>query len=387
MGTNIPNRRSESSDDAAAAACADWQPILTLLAADELDRPDEARVAAHLAACPGCTAALLRERQLVALFAERGREPNVALLANCRTNLADALDREEDRGWIRRTLGLRLPTSWLSPGPAWSAAVLLIIGFAVGFLGPRLLQRPQVVLAPVRPAAISPGATSSVTGSAANNVIAQQNVPNTDATPPHAPLPSEPAGRSSAPIDLRPADVAAIRVLPSGEDAMPRVRLQLQSRQPVMLQGPVDEDDVKGALLDIVRHAGTYPDEARLDAVSLLRACNSDPEVRAVLCRAAHTDRSPAIRLKALEALSGSDPQDIIQQTLLDALAADENADVRLQAVSALRDMAAHGQIASDSHTLTVLRDREAKDPNASVRLQSAAVLRDLAPIPSGNMP
>jgi hypothetical protein len=86
------------------------------------------------------------------------------------------------------------------------------------------------------------------------------------------------------------------------------------------------------------------------------------------------------VRLKALEALNGAEPKDIIRQTLLDALVDDQNPGVRIEAINALRDMAARGQVASDDHTLVILRDRMRKDPNTYIRLQSAAAIQDLGP-------
>ena len=89
-----------------------------------------------------------------------------------------------------------------------------------------------------------------------------------------------------------------------------------------------------------------------------------------------------AVRLKALEALNGSDMQDsdMVLQTVLDALESDQNPGVRIEAVDTLRDMAAKGQVASDDRALAVLRDRMAKDPDTYIRAQSAAAIRELGP-------
>jgi hypothetical protein len=83
--------------------------------------------------------------------------------------------------------------------------------------------------------------------------------------------------------------------------------------------------------------------------------------------------------LKALDALNGTAPQDMVRKTLLDALQQDENPGVRVEAINSLRQMAQSGQIASDDHVLAVLRDRMDHDPNTYIRLQSAAAIRDLA--------
>ena len=346
--------------------CGEWQPLLMLFAAGgELEPAEHARIAGHLAHCASCSAALDREKALLALLAEHRNEPDATLLASCRASLEDSLDRVEERGWLRRTFAVLLPSSWISPRPAWSGAVLLLIGFSVGVLGPRLLlHRPA---APGTPANAAP-AISAVSGTPSPVASARPN-----ATP-SAPVP----------LDLHTADVAGINVFPSGDQGPPRVELHLRAQQPVTLRGTLDDDDVKSVLLNVLSDSDRFcPDAAmRLDAVSLLRARHNDPDVRSVLCRAVHGDRDAAVRRKALEALDGADAQDIVRDTLLDALAADENPGVRIEAIAVLRDMVARGQMLSDDHILAVLRDRMQKDPSASVRLQSAAAVRDLAPPP-----
>ena len=389
MDANIHSGRGKRGEDTAERACASWQPMLTLLAAgEELDPAEQNRLAAHLACCVACSAALARERELLSHLAAHREEPDAALLASCRAGLADALDREEERGWLRRTFGLLLPASWLSPRPAWSAAVLLLIGFSAGFFGPRLLPYRVPAAHPAPGNAAAPSSANPASG----NAGAALNATNTGPTS-ASPRPADTRGSAGSPpagLDVRPADVAAIRVLPPAEQALPglpRIELQLRARQPVTLEGTVDDADVKSALLDIVRHTDRYDQAVRLNAVALLSACNSDPEVRAALCRAARKDRNPAVRLKALESLGDSDPQDIVRQTLLDALSADDNLNVRIGAIDALRDMTARGQLVSDARTLGVLRDRMQRDPNAYIRLQSAAAIRALSSGPSASGP
>ncbi|MGH9560268.1 MAG: anti-sigma factor family protein, partial [Terracidiphilus sp.] len=135
-------RQEGSAHDSLNIPCEDWQPLRALVAAGgELDPAEESRLAAHLAECATCSADLAREKETLALLAAQHAEPDAALLATCRSGLQDALDREEEKGWIARSFGLLLPSSWISPRPAWSAAILLLIGFSVGLFLPRLLLR------------------------------------------------------------------------------------------------------------------------------------------------------------------------------------------------------------------------------------------------------
>ena len=355
---------SNSSADTSGAndSCAEWQPLLMLYAASgELEPAEQERLSAHLAHCAACSQSLERERELLALLAGNRIEPDAALLGSCRANLADALDREEEGGWLHRTFGVLLPANWLAPRPAWSAAVLLIIGFSVGILAPRLLRHQATTAQPQIPG--SEVATTAGT--------------NSDAT---APDTGALANFAPSSLDLRTADVAGINVLSSGGGEPPRVELQLRSQQPVTLRGTVDDGDVKSVLLGVLGSGERFCPDVRLDAVDLLRACNSDPEVRAALCHTVHTDRNAAVRMKALEALDGTGSQDLVRQTLLDALVDDDNPGVRVEAVNELRDVAAKGRGASDDRMREVLRERMEKDPNAYIRLQSAAAIRDLGP-------
>ena len=343
--------------------CSDMEPLLVLSAAgQELDPAEQAEVTEHLAHCADCVAAFEREQELLALLSAQHAEPDAGLLASCRAGLEDALDRQEEGGWFRRLVGSLVLTSWISPRPAWSGALLLIAGFSVGIFGPRLLDHP------VRPPSPSP--------SAANTPANPDPNPDPSATNVSDPANQSPGGS----LDLRTAEVAGINVLPTGGNEPPQVELQLTAQRPVTLQGTVDNDDVKRVLLYVLRNSERFDADVRLNAVDLLRARNNDPEVRSVLCGAVHSDHNAAVRLKALEALNGAEPQDLVRKTLLDALVDDQNPGVRVEAINALRTMASNGQVSSDDHMLSVLRDRVQKDPNTYIRLQSAAAIRDFGP-------
>jgi hypothetical protein len=329
--------------------CAEFELMLALLAAEELNPAEQAEVAEHLAHCTLCTESLERERELLALIAEHRTEPDVALLASCRAGLEDALDREEERGSLRRLVADVLPGGWLAPRPAWSAALLLLLGFSVGMLAPRLLRQPIV------------------TGN--SNVTARESASDTT-----------PADSSRSPIDIHTAQVAGINVIPANDNQPPQVELQVKSQQPFKVQGTVNNEDVKSLLINVLRNNDRFDPDVRLDAVDLLRARNNDPDVRSALCHAVHTDSNAAVRLKALEALNGAEPQDLIRQTLLDALVDDKNPGVRVEAINALRGMAAKGQVVPDDHMLAVLHERMQKDPSTYIRIQSAAAIRDLGP-------
>ena len=343
------NRKYDSADQ----ACHQFEMMMVLAAAgEELDAAEHAELADHLAHCSGCRAELEREKDLVAAMAAHRQEPDAVMLASCRAGLVDMLDRGEEHGWLRRTVRELIPTSWLTPSPAWSAAVLVLVGFSVGILGPRYFHRPAATRN-----------NFSATDIGADDTVAT------------------PAGSSSlGTIDLHTADVAGINVMSASAGGAPQVELQLRAQQPMTVHGTVYDDDVKRLLLHVLSHNDRYDPDVRLDAVDLLRARNNDPDVRSALCHAVHTDGNAAVRLKALEALNGAEPQDLVRKTLLDALVDDRNPGVRIEAINTLRQLAAEGKVESDEHMRQVLRERMQKDPNTYIRLQSAAAIRDLGP-------
>lgn len=337
--------------------CGEMEPLLLLSAAGEdLAPADQENLALHLAQCADCSSALDRERELLSAFAENQQQPSAVLLESCRASLVDALDREEERGWLARTVGSWIPSNWLSPEPAWSAAVLLAIGFSVGVLGPHFLLRHSSSAA--NAVNVDVAAPASAVGAVDNSIGAISS--------------------GSTNLDFHAADVAGMNVLPPVGDNPAQVQFQFKSDEPLTMQGTVNDADVKNVLLHILDGNESCGPDMRLQAVDLLRLRNNDPEVRQALCHAVHDDHNAAVRLKALEALNGSEPQDIVRQTLLDALVDDQNPGVRVQAINELREMAANGQVVADDHMLSVLRDRIQKDPSTYIRLQSAAAIRDL---------
>ena len=337
--------------------CSQWQPLLVLFAAgEELDVVQESELAGHLANCSYCRSALDSERNLLALLGEHRVEPDAGLLASCRASLVDALDREEEGGWLRRKIGTLLPADWMSPRPAWSAALLVMIGFSVGMFGPRFLRRP------VTPPSIAKSAPEPLGD--ASSVVAVA-----------APSPS--SSNSSNKFDLHTADVAGINVFHAEGNDPPQVELQIRTQQPVTVRGTVDDGNVKSVLLYVLRNNRRFGSEVRLNAVDLLRARSSDPEVRSALSQVVDTDRDPEVRLKALDALDGAAPQDMVRNTLLEALEDNENSGVRVEAIDSLRRMAQSGQIPYDDGLLAVLRDRMDHDSNPYIRIQSAAAIRD----------
>lgn len=338
-------------------ACPECENLLIFYACDELEAGERAAVEQHLRECSACAAALRRELRLrQALASPETPQSQITadlLLAQCRSELAEALDDLKPRrraGW----LAALHPSNWaaklLLPSlvryPGWSAAMLLLMGIAVGTLAPQWYQ--SRVAQPPRP---------DMTVSANPRVSDQ---------------------------DLQTMGIAGINLIPDAGSGTPSVELHLTAEKPVVLQGTPDDTDVRRVLTFVILNGQRFDSGVRLDSVEVLRTRTGDSDVRAALCVAVHNDRNPGVRLKALEALRGSEQDAAVRQTLLDALERDACPGVRVEAINALqaalRAMDDKGSLPPDEHLVEVLRDRMQKDPNNYVRLQSAAAIRQFGP-------
>jgi hypothetical protein len=339
-----------------AEPCAEFSERMYLLVSDEVDVEARAAIDIHARRCAACTAFLDEFQNLKDAMSASRIEPNADLLANCRTSLSDALDEEEARKgrslWAR-WLDWDMPLRWVAMHPAAATIVLLCVGFSIGAV-PRMWRGR----APVSP---SPSETSS------------SNVPT------EAAMPVSTAALSDQ--ILGGADVTGISSVDSNDGGSPQVEVQLKSQRPLLVQGDLANDNVKRVLMYVLQNNQRFDPDVRMESVDLLRARSSDNDVCQELCKIARTDRNPAVRLKALEALSTTkDPRESVRQTLMDALVDDTNPGIRIEAINSLREMAANGQVSADPHIVEILRERAQKDPSTYIRLQSAAMIQDLAP-------
>lgn len=353
--------------------CTDVGPLLVFYACDEVERREREQIEAHLTACAACAQQLREEQEmqsaLVNAFQPADRlDPSGILLAQCRSELSELLDdlsapplREQwtPFGWLWRWMALR---------PAWTAAVLLIAGLAVG---------TQVAL-------WIPGRDSGGFGQAMNVKAAP-------------PLTDE---------ELAKMDVAGIS--PAGDSAPGNLQLQVRTEQPMVLTGSVDDVDVRRVLTYVVSNGQRFDPGVRLDCLEALKARTADKDVRYALLAAARHDRTPAVRMKALEALRDYAREEDVRDAFLGALEHDANPGVRVEAVNLLvrslagisaapeapetsADMPAppapvvaeSPEVPDDPSVARVIRtlsDLQRRDPNRYVRLRSAAALRQISP-------
>lgn len=347
--------------------CAEVAPLLPFFVCDELEPFEREAMSAHIAQCAECAAQLEEERTLVDAFAALSQpadrlNPSDILLAQCRSELAETLDdltapaalpQWQPFGWFRRFMTFR---------PAWSAALLLLMGLVIGARAPEIFR----------------GGNSQNSG----------RTMNVRATP------------QLSEEQLAKMAVAGINFSPSSEAEPGTVRMQLRAEQPLVLSGNADDTDVRRVLTYVVENGQQFDAGVRLDCLDALKAHTKDDNVRRAFLTAARKDANPAIRLKALDALRASTKDEAVREALLDALEHDVNQGVRVEAINLLvrslqpeddedASMAtlapptASSDVPIDPSVRRVLRaleDLTRKDPNRYVRLRTAAALRQIGP-------
>jgi anti-sigma factor RsiW len=339
--------------------CEEIEQFAVLYACDELDPAARTAVEAHTAQCPACAAAVSREARLhqaIASFDQPADslDRSGLLLAQCRSELAEALDDRQARANQPVWRTVFSPAAWwtvlrdtLIYHPAMSMTALVVVGFLAGVAGQRSRGTSPASPNPVMTVSSAPKLTEQQLQSAGSANVAW--------------------------------------VTPSGSHT-PMVQVQLMSQAPMSIIGSPDDADVQRALTFVLENGQRFDSGVRMDSLDVLRTRCADPEVRRAVCTAALSDRNPGVRIKALEALQGFEEDSAVQQTLIEALQNDSNSGVRVEAINllfnALRAESLSGP--SDPKILGVLRDRSRNDPNKFVRQQSAAALRQIG---AGQLP
>jgi anti-sigma factor RsiW len=351
---------SEQDNHGITIRCEGIEQFAVLYACDELDPAARTAVEAHTARCPACAAVVSREARLhqaIASFDQPADslDRSGLLLAQCRSELAEALDDRQARANQPGWRAVFSPAAWwaalrdtLIYHPAMSMAALVVVGFLAGVAGQKS------------------GGTSPA--SPQHPVMAVSSAPKLTEQ------------------QLQSAGSANVAwVTPSGSRT-PMVQVQLMSQAPMNIIGSPDDADVQRALTFVLENGQRFDSGVRMDSLEVLRTRCVDPEVRRAVCTAALSDRNPGVRIKALEALQGFEQDLAVQQTLIGALQNDDNSGVRVEAinllVNALRAESSSGP--ADPKILGVLRDRLRNDPNNYVRQQSAAALRQIG---AGQLP
>ncbi|HKE34441.1 MAG TPA: HEAT repeat domain-containing protein [Candidatus Acidoferrum sp.] len=348
--------------------CRDLAPLLVFYVCDEVNEKERELMESHLASCKACSDQLAEEKEFHSALVSTPQSADELdrsgiLLSQCRSELEEALDdlsapplEEHWRplGWLRRWMALR---------PAWSGAMLVLVGILAGAQLVPWLQRNS------------------------NNSGQAMNV--------RAPQPLTPE-------QLRNMVVSGVSFSPSSGSDSPTVQVQISAEQPMVLTGNADDSRMRQILTQVVQNSERYDAGMRLDCLDALKAAVRDLQVRGALLNAARKDQNPAVRMKALEALREAAGEDDVREAILDALEHDSNPGVRVEAVNLLvgslqseapsadapatpeAPLVAPAPTAPGSEdfeqVVKVLQELQRRDPNRYVRLRSAAALRQIGP-------
>jgi len=169
------------------------------------------------------------------------------------------------------------------------------------------------------------------------------------------------------------ANVSSIVQQPNSEN----VEVVYNRLQPVSISGSLDDPKIRQLLLIGARNR--LNSDVKDDSVGLLadecragHECNDGP-VRDALLVALRYDKSPAVRLKALEGLQPYVTDDLrVRDTVLESLMKDPDPRVRTQAIGLLEPVGADSSVREVLHTVA------ARDDNPEIRLASQQVLRQI---------
>ena len=312
--------------------CESAQENIALAAWGEL--PDEQRLQLeqHLETCQGCRDELEAVQGLAkAMSLLPVEEPSANLLARTRLRLEEALDALPRENWlVRFSQRFSLGMSRLRSAPL-AASTLLVLGVAAGGYG-------------------GYHAGARVHDAAQTNMIlhaAQQN-------------------DTSAQI----ANVSSIVQEPNSENVV----VNYDRLVPDSIQGSLDDPQIRQLLLLGARNR--VDSDVRDDSVGLLadecragHQCTDGP-IRNALMVAMLYDKSPSVRLKALDGLQPYVGDDMrVRDAVLEALMNDSDARIRTEAIGLL------APVEADSSVREVLQTIATQDDNPNIRDASQQVL------------
>ena len=300
---------------------------------DELDGALER----HLAQCEECSREVNAVRALDEYLALHPfQEPSPNLLAQSRMRLDEALDQIPPHGFFTRLRSNFF--SWV--GHMQSAPALMTLLIGVGFLGGNFTHRYQVNHAPkdigtVRTSNELMGTVANVTG-----------------------------------------------IVPTANPE--RVQVQYNRIVPETMEGSLDDIAIRRLLLAGMNQASNS--EVHERSVNLLSGeckagheCSAQTDgkgIREALLVSLRYDKSPGVRLKALEGLEPYVSQDQrVRDVVLEALLQDKNEGVRKAAIGLLTP------VQSDSSVRQVLRTVSTQDENPYIRTVSFHALQSSADI------
>ena len=284
----------------------------------------------HLMSCEECMAELVAMQQMDKLVAMHPVvEPDPNMLAQARMRLDEALDAMPRRGFLTRLRADAM--AWMGHLTGAPALATLLVG--IGFLAGNFTYRYQVANAPKLPATV----ILSNTGGGVSSISGITKMPN------------------------EMVQVSYNRIVPevaegSLDDPQIRRLLMFGTNSP-------DNNVVRTQSVELIAN------ECRIGHGCVTEADGSG--IRAALLASLRKDRSPAVRLQALEGLQPYVSQDErVRDAVAQVLLTDVSAQVRTKAFLMLKP------VDYDSSVRQVLRTVSERDDNPYIRTVSTEALR-----------
>ncbi|MEK6396563.1 MAG: HEAT repeat domain-containing protein [Terriglobus sp.] len=316
--------------------CDEVKDQLILLAYDEIPEEDRAELELHLRACSECQAEADATLQLTAMLAENHPMPEVSpnLLAASRLRLDEALDEAGESTW-----GMRLRNTFVGAWQhVWAAPALATLLVGVGFLSGNMLTRYQLATTPIpQPSVVSMNDAEGVV-----------------------------------------SNVSGVLPLPDAD----RVEVRYNRVVPMTIQGRLDDPQVR-QLLTMAAQKGLNNDVRETSVDLLAKECvaghrcehgeGDKTGVRDALLVSLRYDKSPSVRLRALEGLQrfiGEDQR--VRDAVLESLMRDSDAGVRTHAIAMLEPVEADTSVRQVLHTVST------QDENPYIRNASMQALGNM---------
>ena len=313
---------------------------IVLLQYGELADERQSPLEQHLRGCENCRREWNAHLALgEAMSLDVIREPSPNLLAASRMRLDEALDTMPQRPFTQQLWANSF--RWLRFVQGSPALTTLLLG--MGFLGGHLLARYQTAHVPQLPGVVMLSHPAQGTVASVSGIV---QTPNSDL-----------------------------------------VQVNYNKLVPETMQGSLDDPEVRKLLMLGTQLATSS--QAHVDSVALLAhecrdghncgedgAGDGDRGIRAALLTSLRTDRSPAVRLQALNGLQPYVAQDErVRDGVLAALMHDRSAEVRTEAISML------SPVEADSSVRQALRTVSSQDANPAIRNASYQALQTASDI------
>ena len=320
--------------------CEDWQRDMVLAGYGE--QPDALQLPLewHLQTGGACRREWHAHHALMeTLELHPVQEPSPNLLAASRMRLDEALDRLPSHSWTKSFTSSAL--RWFSYVQGAPALTVLLLGF--GFLGGNAVTRYQAVHEKQLPRPV---------------------------------ILSHPAAGAVASVS---------RIVQTPNSAL--VQVNYNRLVPETVQGSLDDPEIR-KLLMLGTQLASNP-QAHTESVALLadacrqgHACGRAEDgdavnsVRSALLARLRYDKSPAVRLKALDGLQPYIAEDEhVRDAVLERLMHDHSAEVRTEAISML------SPVGADASVRQALRAVSAEDANPAIRTASFHALESASDI------